>query len=283
MQPLNLIRKPIRRASLLALCATLLLMGSVSVAAKRNKPISNPKFDATAASVELFDGMESGALNVTMIPKDSKKGTMLLENTTDKPLTVQMPDAFVGVHILKQGYGGGGGRGGGGGGGGQAVGGGGGGGRGGGGGGGGFGGGGFFSIPPERVVRIQYNSVCLAHGKPEPRSRMRYRPIPVEQFTSNMALQELIRKVGTKRIDPMVAQAAAWHLTDKMSWNQLAAKERKHLGGRASEPYFSHAEINRAQSLVAIVTGIASEKRKYAESDTAEPRDRTRVRASRVR
>ena len=38
-----------------------------------------------------------------MILKNSKQGNVLIENKTDQPLTVKLPDAVVGVHVLKQG------------------------------------------------------------------------------------------------------------------------------------------------------------------------------------
>ncbi len=257
-------------------CLVLVCSGD-AMAVKRSKakrPITKLSLDPTAKSVELFAGMEKGLLEVKAIPKDSKQGNLLIENKTDKPLTVQMPDAFVGVQVLKQmgGMGGGGmgggGMGGGGGGGQQAMGGGmggGGGGMGGGMGGGGMGGGGggagFFSIPAESIVRVPYHSVCLEHGKPEPTSRSTYRIMKVEDATKDPALQQLIRLVGRNRIHPQVAQAAAWHLTDDMSWRELAAKKIKRLGGSRSQPYFHRAALYHAQNLVAqAVEGARNKK-----------------------
>ncbi|MBT4864667.1 MAG: hypothetical protein HON53_06015, partial [Planctomycetaceae bacterium] len=85
-------------------CLVLVCSGD-AMAVKRSKakrPITKLSLDPTAKSVELFAGMEKGLLDVKAIPKDSKKGNLLIENKTDKPLTVQMPDAFVGVQVLKQ-------------------------------------------------------------------------------------------------------------------------------------------------------------------------------------
>lgn len=44
-------------------------------------------------------------------------------------------------------------------------------------------------------------------------------------------------------------QAAAWHFTNGMSWNELAAKKSHHLGGRGDEPYFSPAELKTAMQI----------------------------------
>ncbi len=110
-------------------CLSLVFTTQLIAGRRSNKPITKPGFDPSAEKVDLFDGIENGSLEVRMIAANSKKGNLLIENKSDKPLTVKMPDAFVGVQVLKQYPGGGGGGGG------QSVG-------GGGGGGGGFGGGG---------------------------------------------------------------------------------------------------------------------------------------------
>lgn len=275
-----------RLVRLTAVAAYVVTLSVGATAADKRKPtITRLKVDPSARQVELFDAIEEDELAVTMIAKDSKGGNLLIENKTQEPLTVQMPAGFVGVHVHKQigglggglgggglgglggGLGGGGLGGGGlGGGGGQGVGGGlGGGGLGGGLGGGGLGGGGlggigggggFFSIPAETVARVPYKSVCLNHGKAEPNPKMHYEIRPVDSFTDNETLQTLIGLVGTGNIDPEIAQAAAWHLSDGMSWAQLANMREERLDGRQPGPYFSPGKVNAAQTL----TAIASEK-----------------------
>jgi hypothetical protein len=76
--------------------------------------------------------------------------------------------------------------------------------------------------------------------------------------------------VGTNRIHPQIAQAAAWHLTDDMSWRELAAKEIKRLGGAGSQPYFSRAALYHAQQLVAqaVEASKADKKDKPAATPT---------------
>ena len=95
------------RLLLSAVCLSLLATAPVS-AAKRTKTkraITKLKLDPSAEKVELFAAMKKGLLETKLIPKDSKKGNILIENKTDKPLTVQFPESFVGVQVLKQ-YGG---------------------------------------------------------------------------------------------------------------------------------------------------------------------------------
>ncbi len=271
-------RRPIARLVHLTAVAAFVVALSVgaNAADKRKPTITRLKLDPSARQVELFDAIEEDELDVKMIPKDSKGGNLLIENKTKEPLTVQMPDGFVGVHIHKQigglgggglgGLGGGGLGGGGlgglgggglGGGGGQGV----GGGLGGGGlGGGGLGGGGgFFSIPAETVARIPYKSVCLNYGKAEPNPKMNYEIRPVNSFTEDETLQALIGLVGTGNIDPEIAQAAAWHLSDGMSWAELANMREERLDGRQPGPYFAPGKVNAATALVSIAREKARE------------------------
>jgi hypothetical protein len=265
----------------------------------RKPVLTHPKFDPTAERVGLFDGTSDGRLESKFIPRDATGGFVLVSNNSDQPLTVELPDAFVAVQVLKQfgggglgggGLGGGGlgggGLGGGQGGGNQQAGGGfgggqgggglGGGGLGGGGLGGGGGGGGFFSIPPEKAVKVPYISACLNHGKPDPNPRVEYRLVPVEEYTQDPVLAELIRLVGTGRVDQHSAQAAIWTRTDNMSWQQLAAKSHRNLSG-VVEYYFSSANIAEAQLLMARAEGIVKESKNNPQetaAEVAEPRVR---------
>jgi len=270
----------------------------------RKPVITKPKFDPTAEKVEFFKGMEEGQLETKLVPKDSKGGFLLVTNKSEEPVTVELPEAFVAVPVLKQfggmggggmggmgggGMGGMGGGGVGGGGGGQAMGGGmGGGGMGGMGGGGlggmggggmggmgGGGGGGFFSIPPERTVRVPYISACLNHGKHDPSPRLDYKFMPVEEYTKDEVLGELIRMVGMGKANQHSAQAAIWTRTDNMSWQALASKSTR--GILSVEYYFAPQNIQEGQYLMLAAEGNVREN---AKADKSGPKE---TEASRVR
>lgn len=267
-----------------------LVAPGISADSKKEKKKVSPavKLDSSAEHIDVFEGIEKGVLEVKMIPKDSLGGNMLIENKGDKPLNVDFPAAFVGRQVLKQfggqqggGFGGGqqGGLGGGQGGGGQAQ----GGGLGGGqqGGGGGFGGGGqqgggggFFSIPPDRIIRVAYRSVCLEHGKTEPSPRMNYTIGKVQDFRNDPVLEEVLKMVASGQLDEQSAQAATWHVTDKMSWEQLAAKSTPHIG-RPATPYFTPQQIARAQSIFSTAVARVNENKEVAKTAAAKS-DRTR-------
>ena len=269
-----------------ALVAIFCVSSALPAAARtrRVRAITKPKFDPNAKQVELFKGMKDGSLAARLILKNSREGNVLIENKTDQPLTVKLPDAFVGVQVLKQGGmgmgmnsgGGGGGQqgGGGGGGGGQSSGGGaqggGGGGQQGGGGGGGMG---MFSIPPRKVVRLPYRGVCLEHGKREPTSRMYYALIPVEQYSKDASLHELLTLVARRQLPTPVAQAAAWNINSKMPWQSLAAKRRTRLGGGYQPPYFHLQHLIRARQVVAFsrARGAQRQRNKKDKAPQTEP------------
>src|SRR5579859_7164616 len=70
------------------------------------KPIRNPKFDPSAEQVDLFEAVDAGQVTVKLVPKDAMGGTVFIENKTDKPLNVKVPEAVIGVSINAQ-FGGG--------------------------------------------------------------------------------------------------------------------------------------------------------------------------------
>ncbi|MBL8826898.1 MAG: hypothetical protein JNM18_07905 [Planctomycetaceae bacterium] len=214
--------------------------------------------DPAAPSVEMFDGMKAGQVDVKMITKDSTEARLLITNRTNQPLNVRLPEAFAGVHVLAQL--GGAGVGGGAGGGAQGVG---GAGGGAGGAGGGGGGAGFFNIPAETIAEVKVPCVCLEHGKPEPRPQMTYEVRPLEALSSNPAVREVLKQLGQGAVSQRVAQVAAWHYANNMSWEELASKQIKRLSGEV------YAYFNTQEMQTAFALGTAIEK-KLADGDTVE-------------
>jgi hypothetical protein len=96
---------------------------------------------------------------------------------------------------------------------------------------------------------------------------MTYEVIPLDSYTDNLVLQELLKMYGSGRIDQPAAQAAAWHLTDKMSWQDLANKQIEHLGGGPPTPYFTYEQLLGGQQLVAQAAARARERAKQEEQN----------------
>lgn len=238
----------------LALVGAIVTLPAVCWSAEAGAKAPTP----ATAEVEMFAAIKAGQLDVKLVPKDSTQATVIFKNRTKQPLNVRLPEVFGGMPVLAQAVGapraqrssttssnnnanqsvgggfGGGGFGGGG--------------FGGGGGGFGGGGGGFFNIPPEQVRKVKVAAVCLEHGKREPRAAVPYEITPLAQVTKDQHVPELLKALAADQCSQRIAQAAAWHYANGMSWDELAAKQRKHLNA-PSEPYFSRAELQAALQL----------------------------------
>ena len=243
-----------------ALCVLFssLVVAAVATGAEPASPASK------ATTVELFAAMESGELDVKIIPKDSKSGNIIIENKTNKPLTIKLPEAFGAVPVLPQ-FGGcpGGGIGGGcpgGGGGNQGM----GGGMMGGMGGGGMMGGGMFNVGAERAGKIKIVGVCLDHGKKDPSPHVPYKLVKLEAVAKTPQGQEMVKMLARGEIDQHSAQAAVWNLENGLTWEELARKVGvKHLNGTV-EPYFTAAHLQKAFAATKIAEARAEKASKQS-------------------
>jgi hypothetical protein len=250
------------RPRFVVFCLSICLMAAPADAAKQ--PIKKLKLDPTAPTVDLFDAIEEGTIETTVIAKSSNEANLFLTNNSAAPLNVKIPQAVVAIQVLKQFFpqgnrpGGNQGPGGPGGntmGQGQPI-----------------GGGpqngignqngqqingpgmnnpqiGIFSVPSHKTVQVPLKTVCLAHGKPDPRPRMTYKLVKLEDYTSDPALRETLKLVAADDTDLQTVQAAVWHVTDKMSWKDLRAKQIERLGGLDPQPYFTEKQVDEAESM----------------------------------
>jgi hypothetical protein len=252
------------------------------VSASSKAAVAAESASATSASgvPDLFEAEAQELVSLRYIPNNAKSAQIIVTNRTRRPLTLRLPDAFAGIPVLAQmggmgGMGGGnqggfaaGGIGGGpqttaggaGGLGGQGM-------NGMGGGGMGMGGGGAFSIPPERSRTFRVPTVCLEYGKREPSSRMPYKLSRTETFSSDPKLAVVLESLGRGELPQKVAQAAAWHIANGLSWEKLAAEKIDHAGGTPDEPYFSQAELVAAHRVVAVATERAQRRQAAGPSE----------------
>lgn len=217
------------------------------------------EFNPDHESLDMFDGIDDGRLVVRLIPKDASETSILIENKTDKPLNVELPPAFAGTPILAQfGAGGAGGAGGQ-----QAVGG------GAGGAGGGGGAGGFFNVVPEKLVQLKAPLVCLEHGKDEPNGGQKYEIKKVASVNAKPGVYELCKMIGAAMLPHAAAQAAAWHLANDMSWEELSQKFVRRANG-LREPYFNARDLQVAMQAAVICIKQAEENKSKEERSPGE-------------
>lgn len=276
-----------RKCWFLAPACVLLFSLQVLAANRADLPSTKAKDDAD--TVELFDAIKSGDIEVRVIAKDATAGNVLIKNVTAKRLAIKLPEAFAAVPVSAQfgmigggpfggnPFGGGGNPFGGGfpggggvgfnnglmgpGGGNQALGGGfqgqnglngpnggnafnAGNGR-------GFGlpGMGLFKVEPEKVGKLKMTTVCMEYGKPDPNPHKEYELRPLDIVVADPVTMEAVKMLARGEIDQKSAQAAAWHLCNGMTWEELEKKiGRKHLTGRV-DLFFAPEHLARGKEI----------------------------------
>jgi len=244
-------------ACLLIAAAPALVSAAEPTSGRALKP---GQYNPANESVEFFDAIKAGDIEVKMVHKDASQGKVFIKNKSGKPLNVKLPQTFVGVHAQMAGMGGGAAGGGGG----QATGGGMGGGGGAAGGGAGGGGGNFFNVAPEKVGEVPFTSVCLEHGKPEPRAAAKYEIRPLETFSTKPEVRETLQLLGQGKLTQRAAQILAWHYQSNMTMEELIAKRIVNLNAPPT-PYFEAHEIQEAFAARNFIA------KKIQEAETAGP------------
>ncbi len=259
------------------------LLAGRSVQADEATPESG-KSAFESSTLNVFEGMQTRQVEVKLTQKNEKSGVMLVRNTTKQPITVEFPAAFVGVHITnanlvargqapqsngqtaqstgvsisgspaklaadapvpvklddtkakpkdtpKPNQ---------------------------------------FEVPAGQTVRFPVTSVCLEYGKPEPHAKLPYLIVPVERYSRNPILHELLPLFAKARVSQKVAQAAAWHVSNGLTWRELGGIMGQ---GAAPVPMFDTRTLQQANVLVNEAAAIAVKRRN---SGTQKPKPRKR-------
>jgi hypothetical protein len=274
----------INSRSLLCLTVALWILTGHSV--RSDESTAQPEKSASASSsLNVFEGMQSRQIEVKLTQQNEKSGVMLVRNTTQQPITVEFPAAFVGVHITNANLAA---RG-------QAP----------------QSNGqtaqstgvsisgaparlaadapvpdkldetqpnakevskpGQFKIPAGKTVRFPVTSVCLEYGKPEPHAKLPYLIIPVERYSRNPVLHELLPLFAKARVSQKVAQAAAWHVSNGLTWRELAGIMGQ---GPVPVPMFDTRTLQQANVLVNEAAAIAVKRRNSRTQKPPQPKPR---------
>lgn len=209
--------------------------------------------NAEDSVVDLFEAVDRGDVNVRFIPLNAERANVVITNQTNQPLQLRLPEAIAAVPILGQ-FGqnqnpnqnqnqGGGAS--------QSV-------------GGGFNKGngqglgngqngfgmGVMRVAPGKTRKLQANTVCLEHGKPDPKPNIAYRMIPIESYTDDPTVIQVCQQLGSGKIPQQVAQAIVWHRANGLPWNQLADLNRMQSLYRGNIKYFRPKDLTSAKSYV---------------------------------
>ena len=83
------------------LCASVLAMLAFAlpaIAAGKKAPRTLPG----SQTVEFFSALDQGQIAATVIPRDSRQLTVQVENKTEKPLSIRLPESIGAVPVLAQ-------------------------------------------------------------------------------------------------------------------------------------------------------------------------------------
>lgn len=125
------------------------------------------------------------------------------------------------------------------------------------------GGGPVFNIAPEQVRTIDLPCFCLEYGKPNPRAAIKYELVPLQQANDDPRLPGLLAAYARGEIERDAAQAAVWHAANGMSWDELAGISQS-IAINADQPLFNSVELRNAKALVDAVAKRTAEVTKVA-------------------
>lgn len=226
------------RAALCCLCCCL-----SSVVASAQDPARKVEQEADKARVvQLIEASRKGEIEVRWIAFAVEGGRLTAVNKTNEALKVVFPPAMTAEHIVPAdgktpraqtlGIGPAAGR--------------------------GYLGNGFFQqeeesyffLPPGKSAKVDLPSVCLDFGKPDPTRTKPYEIRPVTAFTNAATIERLLVRWRRDRFSQPVAQAAAWHLANGVTWDKLARLPSQGTAFVPGRPMFSRDLLEAAQRLV---------------------------------
>jgi len=124
--------------------------------------------------------------------------------------------------------------------------------------------GGMMRVEPDRPRKFTVATLCLEHGKPDPNPRMKYRVVRLSEVNPSPEVAELCKAVAMGKIHQNTAQAAAWHIANGLSWDELSRKPRVISEYTGIEYYFSPFEIQNALRLTSMARVAAEQNQSTA-------------------
>ncbi|MFN8740933.1 MAG: hypothetical protein ACK5YR_13480, partial [Pirellula sp.] len=122
---------------------------------------------------------------------------------------------------------------------------------------GGMGMGGMMRVEPDKPKKVNVAMVCLEHGKDDPTPKMKYKIVRLNEVNPSPVVQQICLALANRQVDQKVAQAAAWHIANELSWPELLNKPRYITQFNGVELFFNPIEIQSAVRLVSYANAEA--------------------------
>ena len=144
--------------------------------------------------------------------------------------------------------------------------------------------GGMFRVNPDRPGKLKVPCVCLEHGKQDPNPRMKYQVVRLAKVNDSPIIEQLCQGLGSGKVSQNVVQAAAWHVANGLSWEELAKKPKVISEYTGVKLFFSHFEVQAALRLTEQLKNDGKSSTNYSSNETvssmgkrdSESRDRSR-------
>jgi hypothetical protein len=119
-----------------------------------------------------------------------------------------------------------------------------------------------------KTRKVSVATVCLEHGKHDPNPRMKYKIVRLSEVNASPVVDELCKALANGKVSQNVAQAAAWHVANGLTWQELVQKPRVISQYTGVELYFSRYEVENAMRLVNLASQEAEKNETYRQSDS---------------
>ncbi|MCA9194404.1 MAG: hypothetical protein KDB03_21690, partial [Planctomycetales bacterium] len=114
-------------------------------------------------------------------------------------------------------------------------------------------GGGMFRVEPDKAAKLKVPCVCLEHGKTDPNPRMKYKIVRIEEVNADPKVARLCELLGKGQVPQNTAQAAAWHMANGLSWDELSVKNRIESRYTGNVRFFNGVELQNAFRLSTLI------------------------------
>ena len=105
----------------------------------------------------------------------------------------------------------------------------------------------MFNVPAEKIIEVRADCVCLEYGKPNPKPTIPYKLVPLDSVASD-ATVAVLEEFGRGEYSQLVAQAAAWHTANNLSWEKLAEIPGELIAIGVHDRYFSKQDLSSTRS-----------------------------------
>ena len=127
--------------------------------------------------------------------------------------------------------------------------------------------GGMMRIDTDSPRKMTVATICLNHGKADPNPRMKYKVVRLAEVNDSPVIEEFCKALATGKVSQNTAQAAAWHVANGLTWDELTHKPRVISEYTGVEMFFTAFEVQAAMRLTATATQEAERLASYNSSN----------------